>query len=113
MEGRPLELQELQKIVDGFINEIGGYWEDSIILARMIEELGEIAHVLQRLKGFRPIPKDSNIDFEAELELEIGDLLFVLISLANKRNINLEETLLGVIEKYRRRDLPKWKKILK
>ncbi|MFX1520023.1 MAG: MazG nucleotide pyrophosphohydrolase domain-containing protein [Promethearchaeota archaeon] len=109
-----MELEELQKIVDEFIKEIGGYWEDSIILARCIEELGEIAHVLQLLKGFRPIPKeDSSIDFEAELELEIGDLLFVLISLANKRNINLEETLLSVIEKYRRRDLSKWKKILK
>lgn len=108
-----MELKELQKIVDEFINEIGGYWEDSIILARMIEELGEIAHVLQRLKGFRPPLKDATIDLEAELKLEMGDLLFVLISLANKRNISLEEALLKVIEKYKRRDLPKWKKILK
>ncbi len=109
-----MELKELQKIVDEFINEIGGYWEDSIILARMIEELGEIAHVLQRLKGFRPIPKeDSHINLESELELEIGDLLFVLISLANKRNIDLEEVLIKVIEKYRQRDLSKWKRILK
>ncbi|WP_287587478.1 MazG nucleotide pyrophosphohydrolase domain-containing protein [Candidatus Borrarchaeum sp.] len=109
-----MELRELQKIVDEFINEIGGYWEDPIILARMIEELGEIAHVLQRLKGFRPIAKeDSHINFEAELELEIGDLLFVLISLANKRNIDLEAVLIKVIEKYRQRDLKKWKRILK
>jgi len=106
-EGKLLELEDLQKKVDAFINEIGGYWDDSIILARMIEELGEVAHVLQRLKGFRPIPKDSNIDLEAELELEMGDLLFVLISLANKRNVSLEEALLKVIEKYRRRDLPR------
>lgn len=109
-----MELKELQKIVDEFINEIGGYWEDPIILARMIEELGEIAHVLQRIKGFRPISKeDSQINFEAELEIEIGDLLFVLISLANKREIDLEEVLIKVIEKYRQRDLPKWKRILK
>lgn len=108
-----MELEDLQKKVDEFINEIGGYWDDSIILARLIEELGEVARVLQRLKGFRPIPKDSNIDLEAELELEMGDLLFVLISLANKRNISLEEALLKVIEKYRRRDIPRWKKRLK
>ena len=107
-----MELEELQKIVDEFINEIGGYWDDSVILARLIEELGEVAHVLQHLKGFRP-PKDATIDLDAELELEMGDLLFVLISLANKRNISLEEALLKVIEKYKRRDLPKWKKILK
>jgi len=107
-----LELKELQKNVDEFITEVGGYWEDFIILARMIEELGEIAHVLQRLKGFRP-KEDSHINFEEELELEIGDLLFVLISLANKRNIDLEEVLIKVIEKYRQRDLPKWKRILK
>jgi len=112
-EGKLLELEDLQKKVDEFINEIGGYWDDPIILARMIEELGEIAHVLQRLKGFRPLPEDSNIDLEAELELEMGDLLFVLISLANKRNVSLEEALLKVIEKYRRRDFPRWKRILK
>lgn len=112
-EGKLLELEDLQKKVDEFINEIGGYWDDPIILARMIEELGEVAQVLQRLKGFRPIPKDSNIDLDAELELEMGDLLFVLISLANKRNVSLEEALLKVIEKYRRRDLPRWKRILK
>jgi NTP pyrophosphatase (non-canonical NTP hydrolase) len=108
-----LELSQLQKLVDEFINEIGGYWEDSIILARLIEELGEIAHVLQHLKGFRPPLEDKTIDLNTELELEMGDLFFVLISLANKRNINLEEVLLKVIKKYKRRDLPKWKKILK
>lgn len=108
-----MELDELQKIVDEFINEIGGYWDDSVILARLIEELGEVARVIQRLEGFRPIPEDSDIDLKAELELEMGDLLFVLISLANKRNVNLEDALRKVIEKYRRRDLPRRKKILK
>jgi NTP pyrophosphatase (non-canonical NTP hydrolase) len=111
--GSLLELKKLQKLVDEFINEIGGYWGDSVILARLIEELGEIAHVIQHLKGFRPPLEDATIDLDAELELEMGDLFFVLISLANKRNISLEEALLKVIEKYRRRDLPKWKKILK
>ena len=104
---------ELQEKVDEFINEIGGYWDDYVILARLIEELGEVASVLQRLKGYRPIPKDSELDFESQLEFEIGDLLFVLISLANKREIDLEEILIKVIEKYRQRDLPKWKKIPK
>jgi NTP pyrophosphatase (non-canonical NTP hydrolase) len=108
-----LELAELQKEVDEFINEIGGYWDDSVILARLIEELGEVASSLQRLKGFRPISEDSELDLESELELEIGDLLFVLISLANKRKIDLEEVLIKVIEKYRQRDLKKWKRILK
>ena len=108
-----MELAELQEKVDEFINEIGGYWDDYVILARLVEELGEVASVLQRLKGYRPIPKDSELDFESQLEFEIGDLLFVLISLANKRNIDLEAVLIKVIEKYRQRDLPKWKRILK
>ena len=88
-----MELKKLQKLVDEFINEIGGYWGDSVILARLIEELGEIAHVIQHLKGFRPPLEDATIDLDAELELEMGDLFFVLISLANKRNISLEEAL--------------------
>ena len=108
-----MELAELQEKVDEFINEIGGYWDDYVILARLVEELGEVASVLQRLKGYRPIPKDLELDFESQLEFEIGDLLFVLISLANKREIDLEEVLIKVIEKYRQRDLPKWKKIPK
>jgi NTP pyrophosphatase (non-canonical NTP hydrolase) len=109
-EGRPLELQELQKIVDELITEIGGYWDDFVILARLTEELGEVARVLQREKGFRPVTQNSTAN--SQLPLEIGDLLFVLISLANKRNVNLEKALLSVIEKYKRRDLPKWKSML-
>jgi len=46
---------------------------------------------------------DGTIDAE-----ELGDLLFVLISLANREGVDLEAAFRRVMAKYRARDRSRW-----
>jgi len=87
-----MELPELQKLVDSWIKKSGGYWSEFKILGRLIEELGELSHAL-RIKNKQKIRE------------EMGDLLFTLIVLSNKFEINLDESLKDTIEKYDKRIL--------
>ncbi len=99
-----MELSTLQQRVDTWIREHGGYWDRFQILARLTEELGEVAAALQRQQGLRPRP------VEADLEDELGDLLFTLAVLANASDIDLESAVARVLDKYQQRDAAAWKK---
>ncbi len=98
-----MDLDKLQSVVDGWIKEHGGYWDKFQILARLTEELGEVASDLQRQEGLRPIR------VETDLQAEVGDLLFTLAAFANANGINLTEAIESVIAKYDARDSRPWK----
>lgn len=98
-----MRLDELQGAVDVWINEIGGYWDKFQILARMTEELGEVAAALQRQEGLRPRK------VEVDLEGEVGDLLFTLAAFANATGLDLERAVTGAMQKYKNRDAQDWK----
>jgi hypothetical protein len=49
VEDPGMTLAELQTAVDTWIREHGGYWGKFEILARLTEELGEVASSLQRV----------------------------------------------------------------
>jgi NTP pyrophosphatase (non-canonical NTP hydrolase) len=97
-----MTLSDLQKNVDSWIRKNTGYWESFQILARMTEELGEIAAALQRLSGLRPRKT------EVDLEGEIGDLLFTMAAFANAQGIDLEKAFSKVMAKYDARDAALW-----
>jgi NTP pyrophosphatase (non-canonical NTP hydrolase) len=97
-----VDLAELQRKVDVSIRSFGGYWGEFELLARLTEELGEVARDLQRQRGMRPRPQASNL-FE-----EVGDLLFTLAAFANLQKIDLDRSIEQVIEKYQQRDLKDW-----
>lgn len=103
MESASLTLRDAQARVDAFIREHGGYWEEFVILARMAEELGEVAAALQRLRGFRPRKVD------VDLAGEVGDMLFILAAFANSQGMDLGECLEQVLAKYQARDSAAWK----
>jgi NTP pyrophosphatase (non-canonical NTP hydrolase) len=98
-----MDLDKLQEVVDKWINEHGGYWDKFQILARLTEELGEVASDLQRQEGLRPIR------VETDLQSEVGDLLFTLAAFSNANGINLTEAIEKVIAKYDARDSKPWK----
>lgn len=107
MDNKTLTLDQLQGAVDQWIKEHGGYWDKFQILARLSEELGEIASALQRLEGLRPRKT------EVDLEGEVGDLLFTLAAFANVNGIQLDSALNKVLDKYQIRDSAAWKDSLK
>ncbi|HIE50481.1 MAG TPA: hypothetical protein EYP85_01870 [Armatimonadetes bacterium] len=99
-------LKEYQQCVHAWIEAHGGYWEDWALLARMVEEVGEVAAAMQRLKGLRPRPSTE------DLAAEVGDLLFILLAFANRMEIDLEEALAQTLAKYEARDSAAWKEHL-
>ena len=65
----------------------------------VVSELGEFVKEIIKSTNYG---KDEFI-FREEIKEELGDLLFSLIVVANELNINLEEALNLVIDKYKRR----------
>ena len=101
-----LSLRAAQAAVDAWIGRFEeGYWPPLANLARLTEEVGELARELNHRYGSKPKKPDEP---EGDLELELGDTLFVLIALANEQGIDLEVALERVLEKYRIRDSGRW-----
>jgi len=101
-----MELKEAQARVDAWIGQFEeGYWPPLVNLARLTEEVGELARLMNHRFG----PKRKKPD-EAEQELgeELADVLFVLVVIANQQKIDLAAALEGVLEKYRLRDSDRW-----
>ena len=106
MEPRPaLTLTDAQAVVDEWIRANGGYWPPLANLARLVEEVGELARELNHRVG--PKRKKSG-ETEQDLALELADVLFVLIALANERGVDLDEALRRTLAKYATRDATRW-----
>jgi NTP pyrophosphatase (non-canonical NTP hydrolase) len=74
-------------------------------LARLIEEVGELAREMNHLFGDKTKRADEP---DQDLAIELADILFVLIAIANEQEIDLEEALGRVLDKYRLRDSDRW-----
>lgn len=101
-----MELREAQRRVDEWITSFEeGYWPPLVNLARLTEEVGELARELNHRYG----PKRKKPDEpEADLALELADVLFVLLVLANEQEIDLAHALERTLAKYRLRDAGRW-----
>ena len=96
----------IQQEVDEWISQFKeGYFEPLPMLARLTEEVGELARVLMhRYGGKKPKPGEALGDAGEE----IADAMFVLICLANSLEIDLDEKFNAMMEKYRSRDANRW-----
>lgn len=103
-----MELQEMQQEVDTWLRQFKDpYWPPLANLARLTEEVGELARELNH--RFGPKQKKETED-TADLALELGDILFVVAALANQLDIRLEDGFRGVMAKYQQRDANRWTK---
>ncbi len=101
-----MELSEAQARVDAWIGRFeDGYWPPLANLARLTEEVGELARLLNH--RFGPKTKKPE-ELEQDLGEELADILFVLIVIANDQGIDLGAALEQVLEKYRVRDGNRW-----
>ena len=102
---KPTTLRDAQNAVHQWISQWEeGYFSPLSNLARLTEELGELARAINHAHGDKP-PKTGDTNAETDpIAEEIGDLLFVLIALANSLEIDLSEALRDVLQKYDIRD---------
>ncbi|HEX9161872.1 MAG TPA: nucleotide pyrophosphohydrolase [Thermoanaerobaculia bacterium] len=103
-----MSFAQLQKEVDQWISQFEeGYFAPLPMLARLTEEVGELARVIMHLYGGKkPKPGEG----EGNLGEEIADAMFVLICLANSQGIDLDVAFAKMMEKYRSRDSERWTK---
>jgi NTP pyrophosphatase (non-canonical NTP hydrolase) len=100
-------LPEIQQEIDHLIREEwhSSYWSPLSSLARLTEEVGELARELNHLYGEKPKKISEQ---EGSVEKEMGDILYILASLANSLNIDLDSAFSLVMQKYRTRDATRW-----
>jgi NTP pyrophosphatase (non-canonical NTP hydrolase) len=101
-------LAEMQREVDRYISQFEeGYFSPLSMLARMSEEVGELAREVNHQFGEKP-KKDS--EDENSIELELGDILFITLCFANSLNIDLSVAHDSVMHKFNTRDANRWTK---
>lgn len=105
---RKKTLDELQQEVDDYISQFQqGYFSPLAQMARLTEELGELAREINHYYGEKP---KKATEPEKTVEEELGDLFFVLICLANSLHIDMDSALDRVLDKFRTRDKDRWVK---
>src|SRR5690606_21989920 len=101
-----MEIREAQRRVDGWIQQFEeGYWPPLTNLARLMEEVGELARELNHRFGHKTKKPGEP---EQDLALDLADIMFVIIAIANEQKIDLESAFLRVLDKYDVRDADRW-----
>lgn len=102
-------MQDMQTEVDQYIRQFKeGYFSPLAMVARLVEELGELSREVNHVYGEKP---KKATEAENTIENELGDLLFVTICLANSLGIDLQRTHDQVMHKFATRDKDRWTKV--
>lgn len=102
-------LKQLQQEVDQYISQFKeGYFSPLAMLARLSEEVGELAREINHHYGEKP-KKENEPD--NSIEMELGDILFIILCFANSLGIDLQASHDKVMEKFETRDKNRWTKI--
>ncbi len=101
-------MNKLQKEVDDWFKKKNWqYWEPLSILARLFEEGGEFARLVNHIYG----PKKKRIDeHQQDMEEEIGDIIYTLICFANSHGIDLDAATRKSLDKVMERDKNRFEK---
>ena len=82
-----------------------GYFDPLTNMARLAEEVGELAREINHRFGQKTKKPDEPA---GDLALEMADILFVLICIANREGIDLEEAFERMMQKVESRDEKRW-----
>ncbi len=101
-----MSLSDAQRRVDGWIGQFEeGYFHPLTNLARLTEEVGELAREVNHRFGQKTKKQE---EAEGDLAMEMADILFVLICMANREGIDLQTAFDRMMEKVERRDADRW-----
>lgn len=100
-----MTIKEAQEKVDHWIKTLGvRYFNELTNMAILTEEVGEFSSLVARIYGEQSFKKDIDRSPKAMLSDEIGDIMFVLLCLANQMDIDLTEALKSNFTKKTNRD---------
>ena len=101
-----MTLEQAQEAVDHWIKTVGiRYYNELTNTAILMEEVGEVARLMARIYGeqsFKTPEKAATA--KDDLAEEMGDVLFVLICLANQTGVDLGASLQKIMDKRSIRD---------
>src|SRR3989442_12901673 len=92
-----MSLREPQKTVDQGVGQFDqGYFPPLANVARLAEEVGELAREVNHQFG----PKPKKADEEpGSMAMELADILFVVICMANSQHIDLDDAFAQIMPK--------------
>jgi len=94
-----MTIKQLQEEVEIFVKK---NHLDSSLEFRVLDlnsEVGEVSKEILKMTNYGK----SDLDINKGIKYELGDVLYSLITVANKLNIDLEDALKLVLEKYKKR----------
>jgi NTP pyrophosphatase (non-canonical NTP hydrolase) len=101
-----MSLTEAQRRVDAWIGQFEeGYFHPLTNLARLAEEVGELAREVNHRFGEKTKKREEP---EGDLAMEMADILFVLICMANREDIDLQAAFDRMMAKVETRDDSRW-----
>lgn len=102
-------LKVMQQEVDDYISQFKeGYFTPMSMLARMTEEVGELAREVNHRYGEKPKKASEQ---ENTIEMELADILFITLCFANSLGIDLSRAHDEVMLKFQTRDAKRWTKL--
>ena len=103
-----MTLRDSQARVDTWISQFEeGYFHPLTNLARLSEEVGELAREINHRFGQKTRKRE---EAEGDMAMEMADILFVLICMANREGIDLQEAFDRMMAKVEGRDAGRWTK---
>lgn len=101
-----MSLGDCQSRVDQWISQFEeGYFHPLTNLCRLTEEVGELAREVNHQFGQKTRKPEEQ---EGDLGMEMADILFVLICMANREGIDLQQAFDRMMDKVERRDAGRW-----
>jgi NTP pyrophosphatase (non-canonical NTP hydrolase) len=101
-----MSIRQNQDRVDAWIRQFEeGYFHPLTNMARLTEEVGELAREINHRFGQKTKKPEEG---DADLGMEMADILFVLICMANREGIDLQEAFDRMMGKVEARDANRW-----
>jgi NTP pyrophosphatase (non-canonical NTP hydrolase) len=103
-----MSFHDAQQRVDAWISQYeAGYFHPLTNICRLTEEVGELAREVNHRFGQKTKKPD---EAEGDMAMEMADVMFVLICMANREGIDLQEAFDRMMAKVERRDADRWAK---
>ena len=101
-----MSFTEAQARVDAWISQFEeGYFDPLTNMTRLSEEVGELAREVNHRFGQKTKKPE---EAEGDMAMEMADIMFVLICMANREGIDLQAAFERMMAKVEGRDANRW-----